>query len=179
VRFEKRFSVLHLPVGRIPDSSLAQFGYLATAILQDLDRGCSDSRIFDGGAWTASNPLLQESEIRRWAGSVPPRGSGWVNDHHAILLLIFSPDVLPTRYREVVLARSKFDLRLLRQGYDEYGFQSMFLLRHSTDEIRVTTSSRNQVPRGLGPRSLEPVSRRQSNSTCYCFILDGAVPGLY
>jgi len=44
-----------------------------------------------------------------WIGSVPPRRSGGVNDQHANLLLILNPHGCPTRYREVVLTRCKFD----------------------------------------------------------------------
>jgi len=38
-----------------------------------------------------------------WIGSVPPRGSGWVRSHFGAERVY---DV-PTRYREVVLTRSK------------------------------------------------------------------------
>jgi len=45
------------------------------------------------------------SKVRNqcWTGSVPPRGSGWVNDQHANFLLILNAGSSPTRYREVVL----------------------------------------------------------------------------
>jgi hypothetical protein len=45
----------------------------------------------------------------RWRRSVPPRGSGWVNDQHAILLLTLSAYGLPTRYRWLVLTVSNSD----------------------------------------------------------------------
>jgi hypothetical protein len=66
-----------------------------------------------GNTWTSlaskvgTLPLEEVSTVR---------GSGWVDDQYAKLLMILNPDGQPTRYRGVVLTVSKRELGLLRQS---------------------------------------------------------------
>ena len=60
--------------------------------------------------------LRQILEIKAWGGTLPleevstARGSGWVDDQYAKLLMILNPNGQPTRHRGVVLTVSKREL---------------------------------------------------------------------
>jgi len=58
-----------------------------------------------------------------WRMPVPPRGSGWVKPQHSKSIAISHTDHQPTRYRVVVLTRSKPDVGLLTQNWSSSVFR--------------------------------------------------------
>ena len=60
--------------------------------------------------------LASKVSDRAWKRSVPPRGSGWVDDQHALLLMIWIRIADPPATPVIVLTPSKNDFELLTQS---------------------------------------------------------------